>query len=72
MAETGFTSMRSRQTMVELSKRVPRWALPACRAMETTLELDRNLLERAGHDRAILGGAADRFGGNWWFSGYGG
>ena len=30
--------------------------------METTLELYRNLPERASHDRAILGGAADRFG----------
>jgi hypothetical protein len=41
-----------------------RQASQACRATKTTLELDRVLPERASHGRAVLGGAADRFGEN--------
>jgi hypothetical protein len=32
--------------------------------MKTIREWDSVLLEQAGHGRAVLGGAADRFGGN--------
>jgi hypothetical protein len=35
-----------------------------CKAMETTLELDRNSAEWASHGRAVLRGATDQFGGN--------
>jgi hypothetical protein len=69
MAETEFMNTRSRQTMAELSKQVPQWASQACRVMKTILDLDGVLPERAGHGRVVLGDAADRIGGNWWFSG---
>jgi hypothetical protein len=64
-AETATTSSCSRSIRAELSERAPQWASQVCRATETTLELDRNLPERASHGRAVLRGAADRFGGKW-------
>jgi hypothetical protein len=62
-ADTEHGSIRSRQTMVDQSKRAPPWASQACRGMETTLELDRDSPEWPSHGRAVLRDAADKFGG---------